>query len=331
MTLSLTVREESWPLKKPFKITRETITHSEIVYCEISDGTHVGRGEAAGIPYKGETPARIAADIEAVRAEIEGGMDRDSLQSLMKVGGARNALDCALWDLEAKRAGKTIWQLLGQKPAPTKTVYTVSMDTPGNMRADAAAHAGFQAIKVKVGIGDPLEQVANVRAGAPDAAIIIDANQGWGIDELSAFAPGLAKLGVAMIEQPLPADDDGALAGYTPAVSNAVPICADESCQVTADLDRLSGLYQMINIKLDKAGGLTEALKLADRAAAMGFEVMVGNMLGTSLAMAPAFVIAQACKYVDIDGPLLQSEDRDHAMIYHDDGTVEGPTSRLWG
>ena len=326
MTRKLVSRTESWRLKKPFKISRQTFTHAEVVYCEIHDGPHAGRGEAAGISYKGETVATILADLENVRADVEGGIDRDGLQGLMKPGGARNALDCALWDLEAKKSGKSVWQLVGISPRPIVTVYTLGIGDSGEMAADAAAHADMPVLKVKVGIGDPIDQLAAVRDAAPNADIIIDANQAWSFETLAETAPRLRELGVRMIEQPLPQSDDEALRGYQP----PVPLCADESCQTTADLGRLDGLYQFVNIKLDKTGGLTEALNLMDRARAMGFELMVGNMLGSSLAMAPGFVIAQRCTYVDLDGPLLQADDRANAMRF-DGGRVSVPDPALWG
>lgn len=330
MTLRLNVREETWRLNKPFKISRETEYDAHVVYCEIGDGLLLGRAEAAGASYKGETPASIMAEIESHRAAIEAGIDVDALQELMPVpnssAGARNAIDCALWDLEAKRAGRTIWQILGIEAKPVTTVYTIGIDEPDKMAADADAHEGYPAFKIKVGIGDPIIQVAAIRAAAPDADIIIDANQAWSIDQLKGYAPGLADLGVAMIEQPLAVGEDGALESYT----SPVPLGADESCDTSADLERLQGLYQVVNIKLDKTGGLTEALKLSARAREMGFDLMVGNMLGSSLAMAPAFVIAQACRFVDLDGPLLQAEDRDFGMEYVK-GVVSAPRTELWG
>ena len=326
MSRTMTVQEKNWPLHKPFKISRDVHTHSETVICEISDGEHAGRGEAAGVSYDGETLASIIEQVDSVKGVIESGASRDKLQSLLPPGGARNAIDCALWDLEAKQTGQTIWQLIGWEPRPVTTVYTVGIDEPANMEKDAAAHRAYPFLKVKVGIGEPLDQIAAINAGAPDSAIIIDANQAWTVADLEKYAGKLKAMGVEMIEQPMDRDADDALRGY----DAPVPICADESCATSADLERLEGLYSMVNIKLDKTGGLTEALKLADQALAMGFELMVGNMLGSSLAMAPSFVIAQKCRYVDIDGPLLQSEDCDHAMIYQD-GQVSVFTPELWG
>jgi len=326
MSRSMAVSRKNWPLHKPFKISRDVHTHSETVICEIADGVHRGRGEAAGVSYDGETVESIIRQIDSVKGEIESGISRDELQLLVPPGGARNAIDCALWDLEAKQQGRTVWQMIGWEPKPVTTVYTVGIDEPGNMQKDAAAHSDYPFIKVKVGIGDPVEQIAAINAGAPDSAIVIDANQAWTVADLEKYADTLKSMGVEMIEQPMSRDHDDALRDY----EAPLPICADESCATSADLERLQGLYSMVNIKLDKTGGLTEALKLADQALSMGFELMVGNMLGSSLAMAPSFVIAQKCRYVDIDGPLLQAEDCEHAMHY-EHGRVQVFTPELWG
>jgi L-alanine-DL-glutamate epimerase-like enolase superfamily enzyme len=326
VTRKLTVSEKNWPLHKPFKISRNVHEFSETVICEIVDGAFTGRGEAAGVSYDGETQAAIAEQIADMGAAIESGMSRQELQTAMAPGGARNAIDCALWDLEAKQAGKTIWQLLSLDPEPVTTVYTVGIDEPAGMEADAAAHSRYPFIKVKVGIGDPLEQIAAINRGAPNSAIVIDANQAWTIAELERYAEPLMAMGVEMIEQPMDRERDEALRRF----AAPLPICADESCATSADLERLQGLYSMVNIKLDKSGGLTEALQLATEARAMGFELMVGNMLGSSLAMAPAFVIAQYCRYVDLDGPLLQAEDCANAMQY-ENGRVGVFSPALWG
>lgn len=326
MPYQVNVVEKNWPLHKPFKISRDVHTHSETIVCEISDDDLTGRGEASGVSYEGESQDSMLKQIESVRGEIADGLSRDELQSLLPPGGARNAVDSALWDLDAKRSGRTIWQMLAWEPQPVTTVYTVGIDEPGNMQKDAAEHNDFPIIKVKVGIGDPLEQIASIRAGAPDSAIVIDANQAWSVADLERYAEPLKSLGVEMIEQPMAKGSDDALRGY----ESPLPLCADESCATSADLERLVGLYSMVNIKLDKTGGLTEALALAAQAESLGFELMVGNMLGSSLAMAPSFVIAQRCRYVDIDGPLLQAEDCDHAMHY-EHGRVDVFTSKLWG
>jgi L-alanine-DL-glutamate epimerase-like enolase superfamily enzyme len=278
------------------------------------------------VSYRGETIDSIKAQIEAAIPQIADGISRDELQQIMPPGGARNAVDCALWDLEAKQSGQTVWQMLGWQPHAVTTVYTIGIDSPENMQKDAAAHADFPILKVKVGIGDPLQQISAIRNGSPDAAIVIDANQAWTVADLDQYAEGLKALKVEMIEQPLAHDSDEALRGY----ESLIPLCADESCDTRADLEKLAGLYEIVNIKLDKTGGLTEAVALALQAESMGFGLMVGNMLGSSLAMAPAFVIAQRCRYVDIDGPLLQAEDCDHALQY-ERGRVEPFSRDLWG
>jgi L-alanine-DL-glutamate epimerase-like enolase superfamily enzyme len=326
LAYEIRVESKNWLLRKPFKISREESTHAETLVCRISDGTHTGSGEAAGVSYKGETVDTIRGQIEAVLPRIAAGVSRDELQQLMSPGGARNAVDCALWDLEAKQSGQTVWQMLDWQPHAVTTVYTVGIDSPENMREDAALHADFPILKVKVGIGDPIEQISAIRSGAPHAGIVIDANQAWSVDDLDNYVAGLKSLGVEMVEQPLAADNDESLRGY----KSLIPLCADESCDSSESLERLAGLYQIINIKLDKTGGLTEALKLAVQAKAMGFELMVGNMLGSSLAMAPAYVIAQHCKYVDIDGPLLQEEDCEHGLEYKN-GRAEPFSRELWG
>ncbi len=326
MPYEIKIELKNWLLRKPFKISRDVATHAETLLCHISDGTHTGSGEAAGVTYKGETVDSIKMQIDAARPQIADGIGRDELQQLMPPGGARNAVDCALWDLEAKQSGRTIWQMLDWEPHAVTTVYTIGMDTPENMQKDAAAHADFPILKVKVGIGDPIEQISAIRQGSPDAAIVIDANQAWTVEDLDRFAEGLKGLNVEMVEQPLSLANDETLRGY----ESLIPLCADESCDSRADLERLAGLYDIINIKLDKTGGLTEAVALALQAESMGFDLMVGNMLGSSLAMAPAFVIAQRCKYVDIDGPLLQAEDCDHALQY-ERGQVEPFSPQLWG
>jgi L-alanine-DL-glutamate epimerase-like enolase superfamily enzyme len=326
LTYQVSIRPHSWKLNKPFRISREVHTSSDVVVCDISDADHAGHSEAAGVSYHGENVASIIADVEAVMSDLSAGISREALQELMAPGGARNLIDCALWDLEAKRTGKTVWETIGWQPKPVTTVYTVGIADAEEMHKDAVQHSGYPMLKVKVGIGDPLEQIAAIRSGAPNSAIVIDANQAWTVDDLDRYSSGLKELGVVMIEQPLHSDGDEALRGY----ESLLPLCADESCDTSADLERLSGLYSVVNIKLDKTGGLTEALTLAARAQEMGFDLMVGNMLGSSRAMAPAFVIAQHCKYVDIDGPLLQSEDCENPMHY-ENGVVQVFEPALWG
>ena len=322
----VTVRPKSWKLRKPFKISRGTEYDAEVIWCEMSDGDYAGRGEAAGVTYGRETIESITTEVNNVAGQICDGITREELQQIMSPGGARNAVDCALWDLEAKRSGKTIWEMIGWQPKPVTTVYTVGMDDLDVIQNDAAAHSDCPILKVKVGIGDPVEQITAIRKGAPRSSIVVDANQGWVVADLQRYSESLKELGVTMIEQPMLVADDEALRSY----DSPLPLCADESCSTSADLERLAGLYSMVNIKLDKTGGLTEALALAEQAIAMGFDLMVGNMLGSSLGMAPAFVIAQKCEVVDIDGPLLQIEDCDHAMHY-ENGKVSVFDAGLWG
>lgn len=297
----------------------------DIVYVEIHEEGATGRGEAAGIYYLDETGDSMRAQILSVLPAIEGGASREDLLRLLPAGGARNALDCALWDLEAKRAGKTIWELTGIDPGSTQTVLTVGLDTPEVMAASAAGIASSR-IKVKLSGDDPLERILAVRKARPDADIIVDANQGWSFAQLVELAPKFRELRIAMIEQPLPRGADAELEDF----GSPVPLCADESCLDTSEFEQAARRYQVINIKLDKTGGLTEALALANLARERGLDVMVGNMVGTSLAMAPGCVVAQLCRFVDLDGPCFLVRDRAHA-IHYDDGAMSLPTAALWG
>ena len=323
----LTVRLETWPLKHAFRISRGAKTEALTLTAEIADGPHRGRGEAVPYPRYDETPEGARSAIEGLRRAIEAGLTRASLQDALPPGAARNALDCALWDLEAKRAGRPAWDLAGLgTPQPCVTALTLSLDTPEGMGRAAARHAAMPLLKLKVtGEGD-LDRIRAVRANAPDARLIVDANEGWTAPMLDALLPAFAALGVEMVEQPLPAADDGALAGRR----FALPLCADESCHTRADLPRLKGRYEMVNVKLDKTGGLTEALALAAEARAMGFGIMVGCMVGTSLAMAPAALLAGAADYVDLDGPLLLARDRRPGLGY-DGAALQPPEPALWG
>ncbi len=324
--MKVKVTAERWELRAPFRITRGTFHFAEIVVVEIESGGFRGRGEAAGVDYHGEDTEALIAQIEAFCGRSQEDPDRDSLLSELPPGGARNALDCALWDLESKSAGKSIWELVGIEPRDLQTVCTIGIDTPEAMGAAAAALRRYPILKIKLNDDEPATRIRAVREARPDVRIIVDANQAWTLDRLAAVAPELAELGVEMIEQPLPEGEDEGLLDY----ESPVVLCADESCNTAEDLARLQGRYQMVNIKLDKTGGLTEALRLADSARRQGLELMVGNMLGTSLAMAPAFVVGQLCRYNDLDGPLLQKEDRHHAIRY-DGATVSPPDPALWG
>jgi L-alanine-DL-glutamate epimerase-like enolase superfamily enzyme len=324
----LSVRRESWKLAQPFTISRGSRTVAEVVVAELHGGALRGRGE--GVPYGryGETVDGVVAALEAMAEAVAGGLDRAALQTAMPAGAARNALDGAFWDLEAKETGTTVWELAGivDTPHPVTTAYTLSLDTPERMGKAAAENAMRPLLKLKLtGDGD-LDRVRAVRAGAPAARLIVDANEGWTVGHLRDYGPILAELGVVLIEQPLPAGQDAALAD----VAHAVPVCADESCHTTEDLDRLAGLYDCVNVKLDKTGGLTEALRLQAEARRRGFKIMVGCMVGSSLAMAPAMLLAQEADFVDLDAPLLLARDRQPGLRY-EGSVVYPPKPNLWG
>jgi len=324
---TLSARHESLALARPFRISRGVKTAAEVVTVAIGRDGKVGRGE--GVPYQryGESVKSALAAIEAQRGPIEAGASRHDLLDLMPAGAARNALDCALWDLEARLTSRSVFATLGLKEplAPIPTALTVGLD-PEAMRAQAAKHSHRPLLKIKLGTPDDMPRLEAVRAGAPDATIIIDANEGWSAEVYADLAPHLVRLGVALVEQPLPAGGDDALLG----MDRPVPVCADESCHDRASLPGLKGKYDVVNIKLDKTGGLTEALALRDAARAEGFDVMVGCMVGSSLAMAPATLVAQGAKVVDLDGPLLLAEDRDNALKF-DGAGVHPPVAALWG
>ncbi len=321
----VTIRREDWKLRHPFVITGHTFTGIEALIVELREDGVVGRGEAAGVYYLDENGDRMLAQAEALRPSLEAGLTREELQSALPAGGARNAIDCAFWDLEAKRAGRRAWELAGITPGETHTFQTVGIDEPARMASAAAGLSGDR-IKVKLSADDPLARITAVRAARPTAEIIVDVNQGWTIDELERYAPRFAELGVAMIEQPLPRGGDEALEDFR----SPVPLGADESCLHTGEFEAAARRYQLINIKLDKTGGLTEALALAALAKERGLDLMVGNMVGTSLAMAPGWVIAQLCRFVDLDGALFLERDRAHPMPI-DGSRVAMPEAALWG
>jgi L-alanine-DL-glutamate epimerase-like enolase superfamily enzyme len=323
--ISGTALVERWPLVQPFVISRETFEVSELIVVTLTDGVFFGRGEASPTSYFDETTDGALAEARAIIVQL-GDTPWEALHDRIRPGAARNAVDCAMWDLRAKREGRRVWELIGPPaPQPLSTAMTIGIDTPARM-AERAVASGHALIKLKLGSPDDLACVRAVRGALPDARIIVDANEAWSADALIAILPALAEAGVAMIEQPLHSSADAALA----AIDRIVPVCADESCRTAADLDRLVGLYDVVNIKLDKTGGLTEALRLRKRARALGFDVMVGCMEATSLSMAPATLVAQGCAFVDLDGPLLIGRDRDHGLRY-DRGTVCPPEPALWG
>jgi L-alanine-DL-glutamate epimerase-like enolase superfamily enzyme len=325
--VALSVHIERWPIAGSFAISRGAKTEAVVVVAELSDGTHRGRGECVPYARYGETVEGVAATIEAMSADIARGLDRERLQSAMTPGAARNALDCAFWDLAAKRAGRPVHELLGLcAPKAVTTAYTISLATPEAMAQAAAVAAQRPLLKVKLGApGDPA-RIAAVRRAAPRADLIVDANEGWTPDDLASNLAACAQAGVTLIEQPLPADRDHALATMT----RPLPICADESVHGRASLSSLVGKYDAVNIKLDKTGGLTEALLMASEAERLGFRLMVGCMVATSLAMAPAMLVAQRARVVDLDGALLLARDRPDGLCY-DGSWVHPPTPALWG
>ncbi|HYD97935.1 MAG TPA: N-acetyl-D-Glu racemase DgcA [Alphaproteobacteria bacterium] len=324
---SLSVRTESWPIRGTFTISRGSKTSAEVVVAELRDGDLVGRGEC--VPYRryGETVEGVVAEIEHLIPKVAAGLDRLALQAALPSGAARNAVDCAFWDLEAKRAGRRVWELAGlPAPGTVTTAFTISLGPVEQMAADAAKAAHRPLLKLKVGGEGDIERVAAVRRAAPNSRLIVDANEAWDLPQLERFAPALHELGVVMIEQPLHAERDGPLTEYR----GPVRLCADESCHDTSSLAACRGRYAVVNIKLDKTGGLTEALRLREAALAGGFAVMVGCMVGTSLAMAPAQLVGQGAEFVDIDGPLLLAADREPGLSY-DDTTVHPSPQALWG
>ncbi len=323
----LSVAAERFPIAGTFTISRGSKTEAEVICCTVSDGDSAGRGECVPYRHYGETVDGVIGAIEGVRAAVEGGIDRHGLLGLLPAGAARNALDCALWDLEAKASGRrAAGQIHAGAPASLVTAYTLSLGTPEAMAAQAAANSERPLLKVKIGGDGDIERIRAVVGAAPNSRLILDANEGWTEDNIVENLAAAAQAGVALIEQPLPAGRDAMLA----TIRHPVPICADESVHTAADLPKLAGLYDAINIKLDKAGGLTAAIDLRDKAKAAGFKIMVGCMVGTSLAMAPAVLLAQGADFVDLDGPLLLAKDRSPGLVYRG-SLVSPPEPALWG
>ncbi|UMY18064.1 dipeptide epimerase [Methylobacterium organophilum] len=327
MSRRLTVAVERFPIAGAFTIARGSRTEAVVVVATVEEGALRGRGECVPYARYGETVESVSALLAEQAQVIAAGATRADLLERMKPGAARNALDCALWDLEAKRSGKPAWALAGlSAPRPATTAYTLSLGTPESMEAAARAAAQRPLLKVKLGgEGDP-ERIAAVRRGAPESRLIVDANEAWRPETMEANLAACKAAGVGLIEQPLPAGEDGLLAE----IDRTIPICADESLHDRAGLDALARRYDAINIKLDKAGGLTEAILLAEEARARGFSLMVGCMVGTSLAMAPAMLLADRAAYVDLDGPLLLARDRDPALHF-EGSTIHPPEPALWG
>ena len=321
--MEISVTPDVFKLAQVFTISRGSRTEAKVLTVRVQDGDHVGWGEC--VPY-----ARYDETLDSVTDEIMGlpaDVTRAALYDLLPAGAARNAVDCALWDLEAKRAGKRAWELAGlTAPGPEITAYTLSLAEPAEMQAQAAKNAFRPLLKIKLGTPDDMPRLEAVRAGAPTSRIIVDANEGWSAEVYADLAPHLVRLGVDLVEQPLPAGEDDALIG----MDRPVPVCADESCHDRTSLPKLKGKYDVVNIKLDKTGGLTEALALREAALAEGYEVMVGCMVGSSLAMAPATLVAQGAMVTDLDGPLLLAEDRETPLLFDDVG-VHPPSAALWG
>ena len=322
----LSVRIERWPISGSFVISRGAKTEATVVVAEVSDGDVTGRGECVPYARYGETPESAVAALEGVSKAIEEGLDRSGLQRRLPPGAARNALDCALWDLAAKRAGKRAWELTGLPvPHPVTTAYTLSLDTPEAMAAAARA-VKYPLLKLKLGARGDTDRVLSVRAARLGARLIVDANEGWRPENFEENMEACAAARVELIEQPLPAAEDGVLA----TIKRIVPVCADESLHDRASLASIKGKYDAVNIKLDKTGGLTEALALANEAEHAGFTIMLGSMVSTSLGVAPAMLLASRARFVDLDGPLLLAQDRSPGLVY-EGATVFPPEPALWG
>jgi len=317
----------SFPLREPFTITGHTWTSTRALHVTIEADGAQGRGEAVGSYYLDESPESMAADLDAWLPRLPADLTPERLTQEMPPCGARNALDCALWDLRCKREGRSIWSLLGIEAKPLITVYTLGIEEPVIMAERARAAAKLPRLKIKLNADRPIERLEAVRQARPDATLVIDVNQGWTFEELRAYLPACERLGIAMIEQPLARGADEELRGFTA----PVPLGADESCLHMGEFAGVAERYDVLNIKLDKCGGLTEGLRLVTEAQKAGLDLMVGNMTGSSLSMAPAFVIGQHCRFIDIDGPLLQATDVENPMQYAQDGRVALPSPALWG
>ena len=321
--MELSVTPDVFRLAQVFTISRGSRTEAKVLTVRATESGKTGWGECVPYARYGETLESVTQQILALHTKL----DRASLAKLLPAGAARNAVDCALWDLEAKQAGKRVWQLAGlAKPGPEITAYTLSLDTPEKMRAQAAKNAYRPLLKIKLGTPDDMGRLEAVRTGAQKSRIIVDANEGWTAEVYADLAPHLLRLGVELVEQPLPAGADDMLAE----IERPLPVCADESCHDRESLPMLKGKYDVVNIKLDKTGGLTEALALRKEALKQGYSVMVGCMVGSSLAMAPATLVAQGALVTDLDGPLLLAEDREHPLQFDEKG-VHPPTPDLWG
>ncbi len=326
MRRKLSLFIDIWQLVEPFSTAKETITHIDSLTACINQDGLCGKGEALGVYYLGETAETMQEQAETVRTQIETGIDCAELANLLPAGGARNALDCALWDLRAKQTGQRVWEMLDTPANPVQTVYTISLDSPEIMAREAIRFKVFPVLKLKIGAEQTAEKLKAIRNARPDACLLIDANESWSMELLESLAEELQSNRVEMIEQPLPAEQDQALSG----LDYPITLCADESCRSSADLEKCLDRYQMVNIKLDESGGLTEAMRMVQWCRAHGLELMVGNMLGSSLSMAPGFIVAQYCRFVDLDGPLWQINDRSTPMVYQG-ARMQPPVPELWG
>ena len=325
--MQITIEKVAFPMAAPFAITGHVFESSETLRVTVSKDGVSGRGEALGAYYLGESADSMAAQLEAVTGGLSGDLSTESIQHLLPAGGARNALDCAFWDYRAKAAGKRIWELLSITPRQLTTVYTLGV-APAEVMGERAREARqFANLKIKLDASDPIARLEAIRAARPDARLIVDVNQGWDFAALGEYLPHAARLGIAMIEQPLPRGEDEALEGF----KSPVPLGADESCLHLGEFAAAARRYDVLNIKLDKCGGLTEGLALVEAARKAGMDLMVGNMCGSSLSMAPSYVIGQFCQYVDIDGPLLLKSDIEHGLAYGEGGVVGLPEPALWG
>lgn len=327
MTTSVSIERVSIPLHEPLVITGHSFSHLNTVWVTLERDGAIGRGEGTGSYYLGENQDSIVVAIDAVAPALRADATREELQELLPPGGARNAVDCALWDLECKLTGESIWQKLGMTPHELTTVATIGVGTAEEMAAHSTRWSSYPHLKIKLSGESPVEKLTAIRNARPDATLVVDANQGWTFDQLEKSLPVLVELDIAMIEQPLARGGDDELRGF----ESPIPLGADESCLSMAEFDDAAEKYDVINIKLDKCGGLTEALSMVDEAKNRGKRLMVGNMTGSSLSMAPSFVVGQSCEFVDIDGPLLLRHDIDLGLHYTPEGLVSPPASELWG
>ncbi len=323
----LVCRVEHWPIAGAFTIARGAKTEAVVVVVEITTDAAHGRGEAVPYARYGETPESVCAEINAIKRQLEQNPSRELLSRILPAGAARNAVDCALWDYAAKTSGQRVWEIAGlAAPVAVETAYTISLASPDVMFEKAQSASFRPLLKIKLGTPDDLPRLHAVRAGAPDAKIIVDANEGWSLPDLEKLMPQLVASGVALIEQPLKSDSDSLLRGF----QSPIPLCADESAHTSHDISRLTPLYQAVNIKLDKTGGLTEAIAMKAAARTAGLDIMIGCMVGTSLAMAPALLLAGAARYIDLDGPLLLAKDRPEGLKF-EASLVHPPSRLLWG